>query len=272
MGLEAFTIYTLNDPRREGIAAVHYVGITRHSLLNRLAGHLHDAARDDPRAVCAWIRQLRFEGVEPIITVVELTDDKSRERFWIAAYLEQGAPLANGTWTSGRATGSPSHDRRSNDAGRPSARRSAWRAEFRFAGKCWVITSSADEDLPRDADRDLYVALIAITPPESASAEVPFDRRGLLRRLGWEIKEESYARLGGGLLRLMGTGLEIRTGKAVHSFSLLGEYCRPHREHPHRWFFRWNSAFWEHRYAPIAEGLNLHAYLARRSPWAEKDI
>jgi len=85
-------IYILVDPRT---ASGRYVGITCQTLANRLLGHICDA-KGKCRTYCSrWIRQLQQAGWEPVMILIEETEDRSRECFWIAHYRQAGLPLTN---------------------------------------------------------------------------------------------------------------------------------------------------------------------------------
>jgi hypothetical protein len=80
-----YKIYSLKDPFTQEIL---YVGITKSELLRRLVGHLHEIYYRDRlvKDKQQWIESLLSQGVVPSIELLELTDDKSREKYWIELY------------------------------------------------------------------------------------------------------------------------------------------------------------------------------------------
>jgi DNA-binding transcriptional regulator YiaG len=88
------TIYALIDPRA---GQVRYIGITRMTPKQRLRGHWHAARKGDRWPVCCWLRKLAELNLEPVMETLEVTEDRSRERYWIALYRDKGADLVNAT-------------------------------------------------------------------------------------------------------------------------------------------------------------------------------
>ncbi len=87
-------IYTLVDPRTN---QVRYVGITKHALSRRLHDHIRQAISGFHSHKCSWIRQLLADNRRPEIVLLESTQDRLRECFWIAHYRGQGSDLTNAT-------------------------------------------------------------------------------------------------------------------------------------------------------------------------------
>lgn len=89
-------IYGLVDPRTDEL---RYVGKTIHHLNSRLRSHIDDAQVIKRRHVCAWIRALQREGLEPEVFEVDraLEDWSDREKFWIAYFRFIGCNLTNET-------------------------------------------------------------------------------------------------------------------------------------------------------------------------------
>jgi hypothetical protein len=86
-------IYALIDPRTE---AVRYVG-KADDPQKRLHGHLLCRGVGHKQS---WLKNLRAAGLAPVLGVLEeCAQDvwQDRERHWIAAYREAGAPLTNRT-------------------------------------------------------------------------------------------------------------------------------------------------------------------------------
>ena len=94
-------VYALLDPRDQSI---RYIGMSRQPE-KRLREHMKDTNHKQKHA---WLKELKAQGLEPIVKIVEKAgkDRKqafSRETYWIHHYLEQGALLFN----------VPHHERRS---------------------------------------------------------------------------------------------------------------------------------------------------------------
>lgn len=88
-------IYELLDPRN---GKTRYVGCTKSSINHRLIYHMRDAKDRGPtRPLLIWIRELQTLGLRPQAALLEGTDDKLRERFWIRFYMDMGADLLNST-------------------------------------------------------------------------------------------------------------------------------------------------------------------------------
>lgn len=79
------TIYALRDPRT---MVPRYVGITTITARRRLIQHACDArTQERPKyPVHRWLRKLFSAGLEPLLDVLELTEDRDREIWWIAKY------------------------------------------------------------------------------------------------------------------------------------------------------------------------------------------
>ncbi len=88
------TIYELFDPRAPAI--VRYIGKAKNAQA-RHKGHIHSAQK--PKLPCAkWIKSLEDEGVTVGMRVIELVEEKDwkrTEKYWIAHYRNEGAPLLN---------------------------------------------------------------------------------------------------------------------------------------------------------------------------------
>lgn len=102
--MKPYVIYVLVDPR---FGTVRYVGITTKE--NRLKGHIREAKSKSLTHKSTWIRSLLELGLLPIFTIIERTDDKTRECYWINSYRQSGCDLTNGT-TGGDGLINPSHD------------------------------------------------------------------------------------------------------------------------------------------------------------------
>ena len=76
-------IYLLRDPWD---GRVRYVGVTVSELSVRLNGHICDARNRPKHRRDYWIRQVLDSGLYPIIELIEETEDRDRECFWIAKY------------------------------------------------------------------------------------------------------------------------------------------------------------------------------------------
>lgn len=80
-----YVIYGLADPRTQEI---RYVGKSK-SVATRRGYRPHTP-------VGVWLTQLKTEGLKPTVLILEANaedDWKARERFWIAAFREQGSIL-----------------------------------------------------------------------------------------------------------------------------------------------------------------------------------
>lgn len=88
-----YKIYVLKDPNTGN---VRYVGMTKKTLEQRLAGHIRETGNGDKYE---WINGLRETGQSPIIELIEkgANENKAitRERFWIDHYLQAGCDLLN---------------------------------------------------------------------------------------------------------------------------------------------------------------------------------
>lgn len=87
-------IYSLTDPRD---GRIRYIGVTSGSLANRLKGHLQRARQGENSHRARWMRVLLGLGLKPIIALVEETEDRSREIYWIGHYRSVGCDLTNCT-------------------------------------------------------------------------------------------------------------------------------------------------------------------------------
>jgi hypothetical protein len=84
-------VYVLTDPIT---LLVRYVGITQRTLKARLVGHLNEA-REGKRPLSNWIRSLNELELRPGIHLLEETDDRSRETYWILYFRRTGRDLTN---------------------------------------------------------------------------------------------------------------------------------------------------------------------------------
>jgi hypothetical protein len=75
-----YKIYCLISREKEQVI---YVGITKTSLGKRRSGHLK------------WLREEGYDTDRVGIVLIEKTNDRERERFWICYYLSQGIKLHN---------------------------------------------------------------------------------------------------------------------------------------------------------------------------------
>jgi group I intron endonuclease len=85
--MKTIYIYTLSDPISNDI---RYVGKTVNPT-KRYRKHLKESSRRGYHSSC-WINSLLTNGVEPIITVIEICDDSNwdeREKYWIELYSKQ---------------------------------------------------------------------------------------------------------------------------------------------------------------------------------------
>jgi hypothetical protein len=90
---QEFFVYSLCDPRTN---SVRYIGVTSQPEL-RYEHHVQDTGKSTTLNR-KWLRELKEIGIKPIMTIIEecsRSEKCSRERFWIAYYLEQNAELNN---------------------------------------------------------------------------------------------------------------------------------------------------------------------------------
>lgn len=92
------SIYILSHPVTK---EVRYVGKTIKRLNDRLKIHIWAAQRNNKTHRCNWIRSLLADGMEPIISPIEIMPDSpiwaERGQYWIAKYKADGARLTNAT-------------------------------------------------------------------------------------------------------------------------------------------------------------------------------
>lgn len=95
-----YRVYALMCPVT---SAVRYVGVTTLTVNERLRRHVVNAKRGVKGHKENWIRSLECD---PIVTLLEETDDLNRECHWIAFYRQLGCDLCNltdgGEGTAGR--------------------------------------------------------------------------------------------------------------------------------------------------------------------------
>lgn len=85
-------IYALKDPRTDEI---RYIGKSAHPA-KRLEQHLHD--RSTNYAKVLWLDELRLEGLQPQLLILEEVDAKSwpeAEQRWMDQGWKRGWPLVN---------------------------------------------------------------------------------------------------------------------------------------------------------------------------------
>lgn len=88
------SIYLLTSPVS---GKSRYIGITKVTPEQRLSRHEKSARNGSSHRVHCWIRALHKRGMRPLITLLELTNDRNREVFWIENFRSHGAPLLNST-------------------------------------------------------------------------------------------------------------------------------------------------------------------------------
>ena len=89
-----YKIYTLSDPETLN---VRYVGVTSHSLSNRLSGHIHDAKTKFSHK-CNWIKSLLAKGLKPLIQELESCTEsewEDLEIYWIEQFRQWNFHLVN---------------------------------------------------------------------------------------------------------------------------------------------------------------------------------
>lgn len=87
-------IYALADPRTN---TIRYIGVTKLPLSYRLSGHIRASRWGEKTYKAAWIRELLALNLKPIIKLVEETEDRDRECYWIAKFRADGCKLVNTT-------------------------------------------------------------------------------------------------------------------------------------------------------------------------------
>ena len=74
-------IYALYDPTT---STIRYIGRTRRKLNKRLAGHIHNATRQNKNShKCCWIRNLLKNGIRPKIRILKTLKDVT----WAQSHL-----------------------------------------------------------------------------------------------------------------------------------------------------------------------------------------
>lgn len=87
------TIYLICDPRS---GEPRYVGVTSQKLRERMRVHRYTAKKtNEPWPLYKWWRKIDGLGLEPIVEVIEVTEDRHREAFWIAHYRQKSDSLLN---------------------------------------------------------------------------------------------------------------------------------------------------------------------------------
>lgn len=87
-----YTIYSLSHPVTK---EVQYVGRTKRSLEGRFIRHITTAFFHKKTAVQMWIVGLMTQGLCPLMEILEETDDKTREKYWISLYRDRGNDMKN---------------------------------------------------------------------------------------------------------------------------------------------------------------------------------
>lgn len=88
-------VYVLTDPRT---GDVRYVGVTDNPK-KRLQGHIRDVKREKTHKA-NWIKSLLRDGLNPIMTLIDETDNENWQQCeigWIAHYRAMGCNLVNST-------------------------------------------------------------------------------------------------------------------------------------------------------------------------------
>lgn len=85
-------IYCLVDPRDD---TIRYVGVTTMTLAKRLSMHKSSVTAGKHTNVYRWIGELRNLELEPEIRLIEETDDRTRETYWINLFKQRGMDLHN---------------------------------------------------------------------------------------------------------------------------------------------------------------------------------
>lgn len=127
--------------------ATRYVGITKHPLEVRLAGHVNEAVTGGRTRKSTWIRTLLKRGAQPVIVEIEQTDEdgwQEAETRWIHHLRDDlGHRLVNGT-DGGLGVVNPSPEER--------ARRAEWMRE-KMTGQpkkwAWEPRELSDESRER---------------------------------------------------------------------------------------------------------------------------
>lgn len=78
-----FTVYALSHPINKTIC---YVGITSGPLSVRYKNHIQSSLRGGTTPKAEWIRNLSAQGLKPEIIILEKTEDRKREHYWISFY------------------------------------------------------------------------------------------------------------------------------------------------------------------------------------------
>ena len=89
-------IYVLTQPvGTEFSEYFRYIGMTKSSLKSRLCDHMANAKRGRKLPVYDWLREVLSHGDKPGIELLEVTEDTSREAYWIHIYRTWGFNLTN---------------------------------------------------------------------------------------------------------------------------------------------------------------------------------
>ena len=77
-------IYCLKDPLTDEI---RYIGKTIQNPINRYASHISQSKHNRKKDYChCWIKSLLNKNLKPKLEVIEITDDITRETFYILKY------------------------------------------------------------------------------------------------------------------------------------------------------------------------------------------
>jgi hypothetical protein len=76
-------IYAMSSPVT---GKVRYIGITKQTLKERIRQHIKSAKSGTRLPVAYWIRSLIGKSLTPEVSIIEETDDYSREAYWISEH------------------------------------------------------------------------------------------------------------------------------------------------------------------------------------------
>jgi hypothetical protein len=157
--------------------------------------------------------------------------------------------------------------------------------EFKDGDKSWQVAAHPKYGLPTAADVEVYVALLGVTRQHNPFQSIPFQRRPLLKQMGWGLDGRAYDRIDLALRRWRHTTL---TGvRAVHdpktgqwreeiAFGLLDSYrlCRrtDGSDAAQTDSFRWSSTIAELLAAGYQHELDVATYMQLKSPIAQAEF
>jgi hypothetical protein len=160
------------------------VGVTSKSLRARLGHHIRTARCGERTERGAWVRSLLDRGLRPDIALVEETQDREREVFWISRFRAAGADLVN-TTDGGRGLRGLSEEaaRRRDEAKRTRVVTEETRAKLRAANLGRTISAETREKL-RAAGRRPH-------------GPMPDDRKAKISaaKMGHEVSPETRAKI-----------------------------------------------------------------------------